>query len=552
MKQNIYSQAAQKMNPNGPTPQSQPIPGKTMVQNAAGGYVFEVDLWQRLDRFLILGSESGNYYVGKQQMTEDNAKNVAACIVADGKRVVDTVVTISDAGRAAKNDPALFVLAMCASAENVATRKYALQNLAKVARIGTHLFHFVEYVDKMRGWSRSLRSAISTWYTDLPDDKLALQLTKYQSRDGWSHRDILRLSHPTPTSENQMLAFKWAVDKFHQQKDKGSKNYNLDAYAQDLQALKEKLPLIGAFEAVKATDDMREVVHLIEQHKLPLELIPTEKRTHEVYDAIIPNLGVGALIRQLPTLTNAGVLGEVGSANTKMIVDKLHDMELLKKGRIHPIQVLLAYATYKSGKSFRGTNTWRPIQKLVDALDECFYLAFGTIVPTGKRMLLGLDISGSMSGGYVIGSEQLRPCEVTAAMSMVTMRTEQDWVIKGFSTYFCDLGISPKQSLNEVMRRVANLNFGGTDCSLPMIYAEQHKLPIDAFLVYTDNETWAGKMHPVQALKSYQQKMGIPAKLISIATTATNGAIAEETAYTMNIAGFDAAAPNIISEFIRG
>ncbi len=552
MKKTVLSQAAQAMNPKGPTPQSQPIPGKKMIKNAAGGYVFEIDEWARLERFLILGSESGNYYVGKQQMTADNAKNVAKCIQSDGKRVVDIVIEISDAGRAAKNDPALFVLAMCASAENAETRKYALQNLAKVARIGTHLFHFVDYVDKMRGWSRSLRNAISAWYIDRNDEQLALQLTKYQSRDGWSHRDILRLAHPTPNTDTQLLAFKWAVEKFHQQKDKGSKNYNLEQYQKDLESYKAQLPIIWAYEEIKATDNQKEVIRLVEKYNLPMELVPTEKRTKDLYDAIIPNLGITALIRQLPTLTNAGVLGELGSENTKLVAEKLHDMDLLKKGRVHPIQVLLAYATYKSGHSFRGSSTWQPIQKLVDALDDAFYLSFGTVQPTGKRILIGLDISGSMSSCSVIGSEQLRACEVTAAMSMLVMRTEQDWVIKGFSTNFIDLGISAKQSLSEVMRRVANQNYGGTDCSLPMIYAEQHRLPVDAFLVYTDNETWAGRTHPIQALQSYQRSMGIPAKLISIATSATEGSIAGESPYTMNVAGFDASAPKIISDFIRG
>ena len=51
------------------TPQSQPIPGKTMVANSAGGYSFPVDQWERLNRFLILGSEGGSYYASQQALT---------------------------------------------------------------------------------------------------------------------------------------------------------------------------------------------------------------------------------------------------------------------------------------------------------------------------------------------------------------------------------------------------------------------------------------------------------------------------------------------------
>jgi 60 kDa SS-A/Ro ribonucleoprotein len=45
--------------------QARPISGreKEMLPNNAGGYGFQLDDWERLERFLILGSESGTYYV---------------------------------------------------------------------------------------------------------------------------------------------------------------------------------------------------------------------------------------------------------------------------------------------------------------------------------------------------------------------------------------------------------------------------------------------------------------------------------------------------------
>ena len=47
----------------------------------------------------------------------------------------------------------------------------------------------------------------------------------------------------------------------------------------------------------------------------------------------------------------------------------------------------------------------------------------------------------------------------------------------------------------------SDLPFGGTDCALPMLYATRKRLPVDAFVVMTDNETWAGNIHPVEALR---------------------------------------------------
>ena len=113
------------------TPQREPIPDTTQVSNSAGGYAWPVDHWTRLDRFLILGAEGGTYYIGERQLTRENAHAVAECLAEDGARVVRRVVEISESGRAPKNDPALFVLAMAASLGDDATRAAALGALPR-------------------------------------------------------------------------------------------------------------------------------------------------------------------------------------------------------------------------------------------------------------------------------------------------------------------------------------------------------------------------------------------------------------------------------------
>lgn len=106
------------------TPQTDPIAGSTQVPNSDTGYVWPVDKWARLDRFLILGTEGETFYIGERTLTKENAVAVRECILEDGVRVVKRTVEIS--GRAAKNDPALFVLAMAAGVGDDATRAEAL------------------------------------------------------------------------------------------------------------------------------------------------------------------------------------------------------------------------------------------------------------------------------------------------------------------------------------------------------------------------------------------------------------------------------------------
>jgi len=554
-----YTRQSKNLNPRY-TPQSAPIPGTTQVKNAAGGYVFSVSKWDALRRFLILGSEGGTYYVGEQKFTKDNASNVLACIKEDGRRVVDAVVDVSVRGLAPKRDSALFVLALTVGFGDESIRKYALDKLQRVARTGTDLFHFADYVNNFRGWGPGLRKAISRWYTSRSTESLAFQLVKYQSRDGWSNRDLFRLSHTKTDDETKNLAIRWSV--------RGVED-NLDSYNIS------PLGTIYGYEMVKRTTDEAEIISLINRYQLPLEMVPTEKRTPKVWSAVLPNLGVTALIRNLGNLSKVGVLTAI-SDETKLAAKILTDPEILSKGRVHPFSILNALNTFKSGRGFRGSGQWNVITRIVDALDEAFYLSFKTIRPTNKRILFGLDVSSSMRGNMIVKSN-IDARVGSAAMAMATARVEYDYEFIGFtadnSTWkspnnskrdrsswgwvdrlgVMPLDISPRRRLDDVVRYIDGVPFGATDCALPMLYAMDTNKKFDAFVIYTDNESWAGDIHASQALKMYRERTGIPAKLVVVAMAATEYSIADPNdSGMMDVVGFDASAPNIISDFIRG
>jgi 60 kDa SS-A/Ro ribonucleoprotein len=84
-----------------------------------------------------------------------------------------------------------------------------------------------------------------------------------------------------------------------------------------------------------------------------------------------------------------------------------------------------------------------------------------------------------------------------------------------------------------------------------MLWATANKIPVDLFCIYTDSETWAGDVHPTQALKEYRQKMGIPAKLVTVGMVGNAFTIADPAdAGQMDVVGFDTATPSIISDFV--
>lgn len=535
------------------TPQSEKILGSAQVPNSAGGFAWPVTDMVRLDRFLILGTEGGSYYSAERPLTLENAEAVLRALSADGPAVVRRVVEISEAGRAPKNDPAIFVLALAASRGDEATRRAAFEALPRVCRTGTHLLHFAQFAEGFRGWGRGLRRAIADWYTQ-PADRLTYQAIKYGSRDGWAQRDLLRLSHPKGVSEQHQAILHWIV--------KGWEWIGDEPHPDPV------LRRIWAVEKARRAETVQEVVRLVREYRLPREAVPTRWLGEAVvWDALLEtDMPTTALIRNLATLTRVGLLTSDSDA-TRRVIQHLGDRDRLRAARVHPISVLAALKTYAAGRGARGHNTWTPVAQIVDALDGAFYATFQTIEPTRKRWLLALDVSGSMGGGTVAGVPGLTPRVATGAMALVTAATERQHTIVAFSapndkqyggqfgggdSGLTQLAISPRQRLDDVLAQTDKITMGGTDCSLPMRWALERKLKVDAFVVYTDSETWYGKIHPAQALRRYREEMGIPAKLIVVAMIANGFSIADpEDAGMLDVVGFDTASPAVMADFAR-
>jgi TROVE domain len=411
------------------------------VSNSAGGYLFALDKWARLDRWLILGSEGGTYHASERLLTRDNARTIAECLGEDGPRTIARIVAISESGRTPRNDTAIFALALAAGDASRETRKAALAAIPRVCRTGTDLFHFVR----------------------------------------------------------------------------------------DVQGFRKNDPAISA--------------------------------------ALLPDMSQWALLRNLGKLTSAGVLSPLSDA-AKLVASRLADRDRLARARVHPIAVLSALKVYEQGHGERARErlSWTPVREVVDALNEAFHLAFRNLEPTGKKHLLALDVSGSMGTGAIAGVAGLTPRVAAAAMTMATAHVETDYEILAFTAApdgfggkwggggpgLSHLSISGDQRLDDVLRATDGLPFGGMDCALPMIWAARMKVEVDTFVIYTDNETWAGEIQPFQALREYRQKMGRRAKLIVVAMSSTGFTIADPTdAGMLDVVGFDAAAPQVMADFTR-
>lgn len=530
------------------------------VRNYAGGYVFETKAETAVDRFLLLGTDKPTYYASAQTLTREAAGAVEAYAASPGNDLVERIVAVSEAGRAPKNSPALLALAIAASVGDQSTRSKSVRDtrskafaaLPRVARTSTHLFEFVEYLDSMRGWGRAPRRAVAEWYTSKTPDSLAYQAVKYRQRNGWTHRDVLRLAHPTATSEEQNAVLEWITAK------------EMSAFR------RQNLPrVIQGYEQAKTAQGGAEAARLITDFGLPWEALPDSViNTPEVWKALVPNMGMTALMRNLSRvarLDDHKAAREIES----LMVERLRDPETVRKARLHPINILTAMRTYAAGRStvfdyygraFGGSSIWTPNRHVTDALDDAFYASFKYQEPTGKRYLIALDVSGSMGVEVKPG---LSARDVSAAMAMSLMAVEPDVDVVGFtsgrrgggwnhSSALTPLDLSTRRRLDDNVKTVSGLDFGRTDCAQPALWAAKERKDYDAIVIFTDSETWAGTVHPFQALTRYRQQVGHKVAQIVVGLTSTGFTIADPTdPDSLDVVGFDSALPSLIAEFTK-
>jgi 60 kDa SS-A/Ro ribonucleoprotein len=524
---------------NSSTPVSQPMPGREadQIANSTAGYVFKLDDWSYLDRFLILGSDKPSYYASAQKLSKDAAANVLKLIAEDPIRVVNRIVEISNEGRAPKNDPAIFALALTAINADEKGRAFAYEALPKVCRIGTHLFQFVEAINEFGKWNAAAKRGITNWYNKKAIDKLAIQLLKYQSRNGWSHRDVLRLAHVKPYRAEQSAMYGWVTAK--------------DTSVRDVKS-KEGLPAIfTAYSDLHRDGSVKAAIEAIEQFDMTWEMLPTQVlKEQKVWEALIPKLGYTALLRNLGRLSSIGVLNALSNGQ-KQVVEKLEDAEFLKRSRVHPITILSAIKTYGSGRGVKGNMTWSVNQRVLQALNSAFYESFKNVEPTGKNFLLGIDCSGSMFGVKCNGLDSITAAEAAAVMGLAIAKTESNYWIGGFSHHIEELKINPSMDLDTAMKVIERFNWSYTKLSAPVELAIKSKMDVDCFVSITDNEVNCGR-HPREALRDYR-KVKPEARYIVCGTSVTNFTVADPTdPLSLDLVGFDSAVPQLVSNFAAG
>lgn len=178
--------------------------------NSTGGS-WEISDKAKLCRFLCYGSEGGLYDTREDgRIRVENAGALQSMLQESrGPEVVEEIKRFTQEGRAVRLEPSIFALALCSQHPELNTRQAAFKALKDVCRDPAHLFAFIQFKKELKEsmkfgiWGRALRRALSDWYNEQDAMSLAAAVTKCKRREGWSHQDLLRLSHTKPAKDSK-------------------------------------------------------------------------------------------------------------------------------------------------------------------------------------------------------------------------------------------------------------------------------------------------------------------------------------------------------------
>jgi 60 kDa SS-A/Ro ribonucleoprotein len=546
-----------------------------------------VEDWARLDRFLTLGAESGAYRVAsaglEAEVVESSA--TARCIRQDAVRVVRRVIETLASGQGTTTGAGIRVLAWVTALGDDEGRSAACAGVPQVCGTAADLFLFAECVTALRGWGRGLRRAVGNWYRARFADDLAYQVVKCPRRSGWSHRDLLRLAHPTPATREQAAVFRWILG--------GSESLGRRTVVREVPRLEldqagegvvdagEGLPrtfravtypgvgelprLLRGLEEAKRATSAAEVVRLIAEHNLPREAIAAKWLGDvSVWEALLHRMPLGTMIRDLGRLSEVGLV-KPGNEAAWWIETRLRDPGVLRASGLHPIAFLLARRAYEQGQADAGRVRWTAVPSVVRALEDAFYAAFRNVPATGRSLLVSLDLSESTRRSFLPGTA-VTVREAAAAMALVAVSTETSCLVVGLGAAMTDrlagvpvaspgltlLEIHPGMRLEDVLERLDGIPSGVPDCALPIGWAMRHRFPADAFVTYTDGDVWAREEPPTTALNRYRAQSGRPAKSVVVGMAGAGFQLASETdPGTLDVLGFDSETPVVIDGFLR-
>ncbi len=389
------------------------------------------------------------------------------------------------------------------------------------------------------GLSSSVQRAFQRWLNSASNGKLL----SASIGNNPSLRDILRMARPTPKDNARRAMFGWLTDK------------SVDKWAP---ATESDLPAeVQSLIAYRNAETQAEQVLLIEElDGVRWDLLADAARGPMVWRVLARKMGPQAVRMNLNTLLRHDVFESREMVD--YVADRIADESDIRRSKQFPYQYFAAYM---------NADELVP-QKIKAALHKAAEIACGNVPELAGPVVIGLDTSGSMNspitGDRGRGATSKMLCvDVAALFAAAILRRNPDSVVIPFDTKAYEAKVDPSDSILSIAKRLANYGGGGTDCSLPLITANENyaKRSFAGAVLVSDNESWVGTgrrgstgvMTAWEAFVANQRKLAgekVNPKLVCIDLQPYQTVQACERTDIMNIGGFSDAVFACVNAFV--
>jgi len=420
------------------------------AENAAGGTAYARENREALATYALTGTFSDGFYATAEVQLD---KFLIAAEKVDDNFLAGLAVYARQHGYM-KDMPAalLAILAARQSPYVESVFKIVIDDM-RMLRTFVQILRSGETGRKSFG--RRIKRLIQNWLTAKRDDALF----RASVGNTPSVADIIKMVHPKAVNAQRNALYAYLLDREH----------NAEALPQ----------LVRDYEAFKADPK-------IDVPDVPFRMLTQLPLTKKQWADIGRNMPWTALRMNLATLGRHEAFSVQGF--TDYVVEALCDSEAIKRAKVFPYQLLAAYVMTRDDRSVP--------EKVTEALQDAMEIAIENVPNLNMRIAVCPDVSGSMNspvtGRRGSATSKIRCVHVAGLISGILMRKARESILLPFEIGLRNLRLNPRDSVMTIAKEIGRIGGGGTNVAAPLQYLNKAKEIVDAVVIISDLESWAG------------------------------------------------------------
>lgn len=316
----------------------------------------------------------------------------------------------------------------------------------------------------------------------------------------WRMGDVIQLAHPKPLTAEKSALYKYLMNARYDNSEALMNTADLPVIAEYQSAMNLPVELRRSFLKDKRIPAGMSWESLSGWLQSPMDA--------EAWEAVIPQMGYMALLRNLRNFEDAGI----SQGMQEYVRDKITDPEQVAKSRQFPIRF---YAAWKATDSL----TWG--RELETALD----LSVANVPKLRGRTLILIDVSGSMQD-KMSGRSQNKRWEVAAVFGAAFAKANPDSDLVLFQSN--SHRIIPARSVLQTVDKIRPSVGGGTNTWQAF---NEHYAGHDRTIIITDEQA-----HPYPSSYGYGSY-----RYADLRESMPDAKRGDTPLYTFNVAGYKAA-----------